>query len=315
MKKEYLAYDIENLLDNQEFISWVSNLSDSEICQHFDKNSEEVSKILTAKSILSNTKAHIAHNINQEEIWKKISAETKSKSESGRIIKLSRSIAGLAAVLIAGWLVFIQVIDKTVSVHSKYGEIKQQTLPDGSMVSLNANSTIDYKKDFKSNREIRLSGEAFFEVQKGSRFTVVTNAGNVEVLGTSFNVNARNNNLSVYCRTGKVLVYNKTLNKETVLLPGQSVTLENSEWTESNTAQNITWQMGNQHYDKISVRKATKILESFYGVHFVVDDRSDTLVYSGQISFGNINKSIEEITWPFRLKFQIKKDTVYINSN
>jgi transmembrane sensor len=315
MKKEYLAYDIEDLLDNQEFINWVSNLSESEIYQHFDKNSDEAGKILTAKSILTTTKAQIAHNINQEEIWKKISAETKSTSETGRIIKLSRTIAGLAAVLIAGWLVFTQVIDKTISVHSKFGEIKQQTLPDGSMVSLNANSTIDYNKDFKSNREIRLTGEAFFEVQKGSRFTVVTIAGNVEVLGTSFNVNARNSNLSVYCRTGKVLVYNKSLNKETVLLPGQSVTLENSEWTESNTAQSITWQTGNQHYDKISVKKATKILESFYGVHFIVDDRSDTLVYSGQISFGDINKSIEEITWPFRLKFQIKKDTVYIKSN
>ena len=44
------------------------------------------------------------------------------------------------------------------------------------------------KKRFTDERIIQLRGEAFFEVEKGSRFVVQTGKGAVEVLGTSFNV-------------------------------------------------------------------------------------------------------------------------------
>lgn len=315
MKKEYLSYDLETLLDNQEFTEWVSRLNDEDICNHFNKNREELENIFAAKSILSYAQVVEPHNINKEDVWEKINLKTKPEQKQPKVFSLYTKVAGLAAVIVAGWLVFTQIIDKTISVSTNYGEIKEQQLPDGSIVSLNANSTIDYQKDFKSDREVRLEGEAFFEVQKGSKFTVVTASGNVEVLGTSFNVNAKNQTLSVYCRTGKVLVYNKTINKESVLQPGQSVSFENGNWEEVNTIQDITWQMGNQHYEKISLKKASKILESFYGVHFKIEEGTDTLYYNGIITFDNINKSVEEITWPFRLKYKINKDTVYIKSN
>ncbi|MEM9052122.1 MAG: FecR domain-containing protein [Bacteroidota bacterium] len=76
-------------------------------------------------------------------------------------------------------------------------------LPDGSEVQLNSSSTLAFnKRNFEDERELDLKGEAFFEVKKGVKFTVTTDNGAVEVLGTSFNVNSREERLEVICYTG-----------------------------------------------------------------------------------------------------------------
>ena len=315
MKKEYILYELEDLLDNQEFVNWVKGLSEADIRNHYAAEVQDLETIISAKKILEAAQSPVHHNLNQDKIWDQIASATTPAKDKGRVISLFPKLAAMAAVLIGGWLIFTQVIDRTLTVSSGFGEIKEVTLPDGSTVSLNADTEVEYEKDFKTRREIRLSGEAFFQVQKGSKFTVVTQNGNVEVLGTSFNVMARSKKLEVYCKTGKVLVYNKSLNKESVLLPGQGVVFDNKEWTEHNTTQNITWQRGSQHYEKISLSKAADILQTFYGVPVVLPNQSDTLLFTGQISFEKLEKSIEEITWPFRLQYKVEKDTVYIRTN
>ena len=82
-------------------------------------------------------------------------------------------------------------------------------LPDGSMVKLNANSSIEYPEKFVSGtRHVKLSGEAFFEVTKDSLhpFRIETTHAAVEVLGTSFNVSAypEADRVEVNVETGKV---------------------------------------------------------------------------------------------------------------
>lgn len=66
-------------------------------------------------------------------------------------------------------------------------------LPDGSVVTLNSGSRLSYNKDFgEKNREIRLEGEAYFDVVKNPGMPMIVSTGNVEVkvLGTTFNVKA-----------------------------------------------------------------------------------------------------------------------------
>lgn len=83
------------------------------------------------------------------------------------------------------------------------------TLPDGSMVKMNASTRIEYPESFASNvRKVKLSGEAFFEVTRDTAhpFIIVTENASVEVLGTSFNVSAypRAGLVEVNVETGKV---------------------------------------------------------------------------------------------------------------
>ncbi|MGL4227928.1 MAG: FecR family protein, partial [Tannerellaceae bacterium] len=98
------------------------------------------------------------------------------RSESPNVINLAESIA-----------------EQRVEVYSPAGMISKLTLPDGSKVTLNNNSTLSYPVKFSGNeRKIELDGEAFFEIEKDSLkpFLINTEGMDVRVLGTSFNLKA-----------------------------------------------------------------------------------------------------------------------------
>tara|TARA_B100001250_G_scaffold291083_1_gene252807 strand:- start:3756 stop:4649 length:894 start_codon:yes stop_codon:yes gene_type:complete len=82
-------------------------------------------------------------------------------------------------------------------------------LPDGSSSTLNALSSIKYKRNFNKHRELTLSGEAFFDVIKSDiPFIITTKFGEVKVLGTSFNVRSRDDGFEVGVNEGIVKVSN-----------------------------------------------------------------------------------------------------------
>ena len=82
-------------------------------------------------------------------------------------------------------------------------------LPDGSSSTLNALSSIKYKRDFNKDRKLILDGEAFFDVKKGNLpFIITTKFGEVKVLGTSFNVRSRDDGFEVGVNEGIVEVSN-----------------------------------------------------------------------------------------------------------
>lgn len=79
------------------------------------------------------------------------------------------------------------------TVQTKPGSKTRITLPDGTLVMLNAGSTLSYPSNFaKSGREVRLTGEGYFDVTKmpNDPFVIHTNTVDIKVLGTTFNVRA-----------------------------------------------------------------------------------------------------------------------------
>jgi ferric-dicitrate binding protein FerR (iron transport regulator) len=108
------------------------------------------------------------------------------------------------------------------------GEMYAFSLPDQSQVLLNAGSQASFKSwDWSSNRAVSLQGEAYFKVAKGQKFTVETNLGSVTVLGTQFNVKARDNRFEVTCYEGKV--QRSLSNEEQIILPGQRIVINESD--------------------------------------------------------------------------------------
>jgi ferric-dicitrate binding protein FerR (iron transport regulator) len=103
----------------------------------------------------------------------------------------------------------------------------QQTLPDGSIVFLNANTTFTYPEDFEGDlREVSLSGEAFFNIKREEEkpFIIHANGSDVKVLGTSFNIKAYDKNVEVSVETGKVEFTHKK--KATLLTAGEQAIFE-----------------------------------------------------------------------------------------
>lgn len=114
------------------------------------------------------------------------------------------------------------------------GERKKVLLPDSTTVHLNSGSRLVYNKSFGSgNRQVWLSGEAFFEVTKDAAhpFLVNTDRMVVKVLGTVFNVKAYDTKEDIETTVveGKVEVSLKeSAEKKVILLPSEKISLKNN---------------------------------------------------------------------------------------
>ena len=110
--------------------------------------------------------------------------------------------------------------------YAKMGEKNSVELPDGSLITLNSDSQVQFNKKFNiSNRTIDLEGEAYFDIKKGdSPFIINTNYATVTVLGTSFNLKSREDGFELGVNSGVVSVSNGI--KNITLLKGQLINLK-----------------------------------------------------------------------------------------
>ena len=141
----------------------------------------------------------------------------------------------IAALLViffgAGWLVFRLFNPAEINTVARAGNtVLIDTLPDGSVITLNKEAELTYPSSFKNNtRSVTLRGEAFFDVKPDPEkpFIVKVNDVTIRVLGTSFNVRSVNGNTEVIVETGRVEVTRAA--KKIVLLPKEKVLVRQQE--------------------------------------------------------------------------------------
>lgn len=134
--------------------------------------------------------------------------ERQSRTRRSRARRLAPALAFVLAA--AGWL----YLSIPMTVTAPAGSFATVNLPDGSTVELNSGSQIEYNRQFwrlpfvaSDERTVRLVGEAFFDVERGERpFVVKTVEAQVRVLGTMFNVRARDAATVVTVTEGRVRV-------------------------------------------------------------------------------------------------------------
>ncbi|MNE24036.1 fec operon regulator FecR [compost metagenome] len=136
-----------------------------------------------------------------------------------------------------------QVNEQWVRIDNQGSKIKSVSMPDNSIIWLNANSSISYSNLYNTTkRELKLSGEAFFQVTKNHQKPFIVHSGNISTtaLGTSFNISAyeKDQIVRVVLVTGKVAVdLKKSFNNEkrVILTPGKMIEFENknAKWTSS----------------------------------------------------------------------------------
>ena len=125
--------------------------------------------------------------------------------------------------------------------------IHKRVLPDQSTVWLSPHSTITYPRKFAGRfRDVKLAGEAFFEVTKDAAHPFIINSGELltKVWGTSFRVRAyKNAPAEVAVVTGKVSVQDQKANAEVLLLPNQKATLYHHQQLIKNTGNAVAAEM------------------------------------------------------------------------
>lgn len=165
------------------------------------------------------------------------------------------------------------------------GKTEIATLPDGSTVQLNAQSTLSFHPLWwKINRAVNLEGEGFFKVKKGEKFTVVSTYGTTSVMGTSFNIFSRDEDYEVTCLTGKVKVVSLKNNEEIMITPNQMVKLENSGKINANLSVDaslaIDWTKGKFVFTRVPLHKVLSEIARRYDVKISQPENLDQL-YTG----------------------------------
>ncbi len=203
--------------------------------------------------------------------WEEVTRQLERRS---RLKKLRwwRYAAMIAIMALAGGSILFfgsrklkPVLQMTVAKDEKTGT---RTLPDGSRIWLRSGSTLSYRRSFgKSEREVWITGTAFFEVQPAIKpFTVHTGKVDIAVLGTSFTVHERDGLSAVIVNTGKVKAIAGM--SEMLLLPDERVVLgaKGLEKSRVNAALYAAWKDGDYQFNNTSLEELKDMISSNYGL-------------------------------------------------
>lgn len=222
--------------------------------------------------------------------------------------------ASIAAIFVLGYFSLRDM--PTPSVYStKSANTLAHTLPENSIITLNANSSISLiEESWTDNRVLSLIGEAFFEVSPGSKFTVLTDMGEISVLGTSFNVFVRENELQVSTFTGVVKVEKD--GKSILLEKGDqlSFTTKKESWstTQFNLNHVATWRSGAFHFNSIPLQKVVNELERQFAIEIEVASDISQSIYSGFFSKTDLNEALQLVFVPMGMKYKIDGNKVNV---
>ncbi len=191
--------------------------------------------------------------------------------------------AAIALLCVLGWTVYQYALPPTLHTVSTLAERKSIQLPDGTSVMLNHFSTLSYPERFRSqNREVTLTGEAYFEVSpdKEHPFIVQAEEVSVQVLGTHFNVEAYRDNPEIHTTLLEGSVAVSHANGRLVLRPNESAIYNKekgsfTQVTVPDVQPIVSWQRGEFIFHNEPLQEIARELSNSFGTPIRID--SDTL--------------------------------------
>jgi ferric-dicitrate binding protein FerR (iron transport regulator) len=207
----------------------------------------------------------------QEAAWNKVEQKASGKGSLRQMYRRIASIAAVFLLLVFATFYFINIKNDQVweLVQNDSESSIEIALPDGSMAYLNSSASINYPVFFdESHRYIKMNGEVFFEVVADSLrpFQITTAHAEVVVLGTSFNVNSKEDQTEVSVATGKVKVQSTVEQKSTILAEGETARVTNTSLVK-NTTEDLNfsaWKTGIFKFDNEPIAEAIIDLNTYY---------------------------------------------------
>ncbi|MGB6269799.1 MAG: FecR family protein, partial [Olleya sp.] len=217
-------------------------------------------------------------------------------------------VAAVLAICLCGYY-YTTTLD--TSFDTKLAEKISIELPDNSTVNINALSKITFNNNnWDTNRTIKLDGEAFFNVKEGGDFSVVTDAGTVNVIGTQFNIKQRQDYFEVVCYEGEVQInYNSG---KTNLKAGDSFLIINGKKVER-LATNKTqpeWLNNVSSFISVPLSEVLAEFERQFDVKFDIGNIKTDKLFSGKFTHNNIETALKSITQPLQLQYKKVNKTI-----
>jgi transmembrane sensor len=234
--------------------------------------------------------------------------KSKLKDKEKKPVRWMNVATRIAAVFILGIGIFTYLDRDQINTFVTISGQKQSiTLPDNSIVTLNESSELFYKaSQWEDKRILNLKGEAYFDVEKGKRFDVITDQGTVSVLGTEFNVLSREGVFKVSCYEGLVQVaYNSSL----VQVPaGTEFTIGSGNLLKSDVllSQPI-WLNNMSVFENVAFKNVMLELEHQYQVK-IQFPKDTNRIFTGAFEHDNLENAIRSITQPLDMTYIILND-------
>lgn len=280
--------------------------------EHQPNLSKEITEMISG--------THISWEKSREQVWPELEGKIE-EVPAGRVRLVTEPWFRLAMAavftLLIGISVFMQLYTKTINIpavqhHNIY-------LPDNSLVHLNAQSVLSYKPLlWKFSRHVRFEGEAYFEVQQGKKFEVISSNGKTIVLGTSFNIYSRNNEYQVTCISGNVKVLERIGKKEVLLHPGQKAELSPGGIFEVksnvNTDQTLSWLANRFSFTSEPLSKVFEEIARQYGIKISIPGDINNTYTGTFMRSTSVEHVLNLVCRPFNLEFTRKSEDEYIIS-
>lgn len=278
--------------------------------------SEEHQKIVRQMYLinLSADTLSVMNRVQPEKALQKVNRRIRLSEAKLWLHRLEQAAAILFLPLLGLYWFFPRTAEKEVrwlTVQTNPGMTTQLTLPDGSHVSLNSESSISYPEVFTDQtRNVKLSGEAYFEVTKNpeQRFIVSTpHQAAIEVLGTSFNVEAFAQDSTIATTLVEGAVRFKYEGKEVSIQPGEKIVynrLRNQyETFKTNGVSESSWKDGKLIFRNTPFNEALRMLEKRYYVQFKVSNpKYQQDAFTGTFT----NQRLDRILEIFQISSHIK---------
>jgi transmembrane sensor len=307
--------------------------SDSErkVFEEWLNASEEHAKQYTQMKRYWESMGNIYNSFNPdiEEAWQGVSEHTVNKSiikrlwsKPNQFLKIAATILVVLSVgLSAYYIVNPTIINKAQFIsYTTNNDIKEIVLPDGSKIWLNKNSNLEAPKEFIGNfRNVYLNGEAFFEVKKDHSKPFLIHSKNTvtQVVGTSFNVKARENDdyVCVTVTTGKVAFYNsKKVSSKIYLLPGEKGTYSTDEESIKKELignnNYLAWKTGIIQFKETPFSEVCKVLSEYYNMEIDIDSiKAKEISFTGSFDNSSIDSILIIIEKTLDIKF-VKRNNI-----
>ncbi|RFM36556.1 FecR family protein [Chitinophaga silvisoli] len=318
-RKEYLKHLLHNRDWTQEDRAWLLQyLDEKDLTELQELAAEEFNAdLFTAEPVLARE--------DSERILRNIHQRITAKPQLQPIVRrLWWKVAAAAMLVLAAGIGYYEVSHPPVKelIVLSGMQRKQVTLPDGSKVFMEPRSSLKYKGDYgKAKREVVLSGEALFDVQHDNAhpFVVASPLINTRVLGTSFNIEARDpREAKVVVLTGMVQVQaidgNSKDGQEVILTANKRAvynkTTDQLQMSEASDDARfyLQKQQGRFMYDGTELMKVVNDLQRYYNINVTVDKRLQHCAFYGDFNtIDEPEKALNVIA--LSLNARIKKDS------
>jgi transmembrane sensor len=298
---DYGDYQFEDFIMDADFRAWVTNPTPDtdafwrQFISTHPEQSQTIQEAIWAVQHLT-IEPHTLPTDAKERIWKTLDKaydeQYPGQAEQEPIIRpmpvtrrswfrVAASLTGVLMIAGAAWY----LMPTRHTVETAFTETKTVSLPDGSIVTLNRNSTLTYDDNWSGDkpREVWVSGEAFFAVHRNAvpqatkptrpsdAFVVHTDLMEVEVLGTQFDLNTRRGKARIVLNEGKVKLTRERegVVQSMLMQPGDRVDVTHaaSDFVKRRVAvdEYDSWRNGQLRFDHTPIADIITVLEDTYG--------------------------------------------------